>query len=76
MDEVELDLLADQAAQRRNLLSGQGEDRRAVVLQRQLPCLGRFGEVGRAEHEQAGDGPQRGEVLHRLVGRAIFAQAD
>ena len=36
-------------------------------------CGGLVG-VGRADHAQAGDGPQRGEVLDRLVGRAVLAE--
>ena len=43
---------------------------------RQLPALRRFHRVGRAEHVQVRHRPEGGEVLDRLVGRPVLAQAD
>ena len=62
---------------RRQVLAGQRQDRRAsVLLQRDLPAFGRLDRVGRAEDQQVGDGAQGGQMLDRLVGRAVFAEAD
>ncbi len=47
-----------------------------VVLQRDLPAFGRFEAFGRAHDEQMRDGAQCGEVLDRLMGRAVLAEAD
>ena len=44
--------------------------------QRQLPAFGDFHRVTGAEHLQIGDDPQGGQMFDRLVGRAIFAEAD
>ena len=64
-------------AQRRQVLPGQRHDRRAVlVLERQLPALRRLDRVGRAEHLQVRDRAQGGQVLDRLVRRAVLAEAD
>ena len=46
------------------------------VLQRLPPGPGGLVGVGRADHVQARDGAQRGQVLDRLVGRAVLAEAD
>ena len=49
---------------------------RPVRLDGELPGLRRLVGVGRAHQRQPGHGPQRGQVLDRLVGRAVLAQAD
>jgi hypothetical protein len=45
-------------------------------VERQLPAFGGFHGVGRAEDHEVGNGAQGGQVLDRLVGRAVLAQAD
>ena len=51
-------------------------DGRRRWLQRHLPALGRLHRVGGAEDEQVRHGAQGGQVLDRLVRRAVLAQAD
>ena len=58
------------------VLAGQDQGHRALGLERHPPGLGGLVGVGRADHGQAGDGPQGGQLLDRLVGRAVLAQAD
>ncbi len=45
-------------------------------LERELPALGRLHRVRRAEDEEVGDGAERRELLDRLVGRTVLAEAD
>ena len=40
------------------------------------PRFDGLGRVRRPEHHQVGDGAQRGELLDRLVGRAVLAEPD
>jgi hypothetical protein len=40
------------------------------------PALGRLHRVGRAEDQQVRDRAQRREMLDRLMGRAVLAEAD
>ena len=40
------------------------------------PGFGHFVGVARAQHDQARNGAQRDQLLHRLVRRAVFADAD
>src|SRR3546814_3726140 len=69
------EILGAVAAQGRQVLAGEGEHRRAVLrLQRQLPALGGLDRVGRAEHLEVRDRAQGGQVLDRLVGRAVLAE--
>ncbi len=51
-------------------------DRRAVVAHDVGPRLDGLVAVGGAQDVQAGDRPQRRELLDGLVGRAVFADAD
>ena len=46
------------------------------VLEDGPPGDGRLVGVGGADDVEAGDRAQRGEVLDRLVGRAVLAEAD
>jgi hypothetical protein len=46
------------------------------VRNRQLPAFRRLDQVGRAHGQQVGNRAQRRQMLDRLVGRAVFAQAD
>ena len=51
--------------------------RRAVrALERELPAFGGLDRVGRAEDAHVRHGAQRRQVLDRLVGRAVLAEAD
>src|SRR3546814_5389926 len=69
------EILGAVAAQGRQVLAGEGEHRRAVLrLQRQLPALGGLDRVGRAEHLEVRDRAQGGQVLDRLVGRAVRSE--
>ena len=54
------------------------EDERGgpVVLDGQAPGLGGLVGVGGPDHPQPGDGAQRGDVLDRLVGGTVLADAD
>ena len=47
-----------------------------VQLHDDLPGLRHFVGVGRAQHDQPGNRPQRGKLLDRLVRRPVFADAD
>ena len=49
---------------------------RSVCSRIGLPAGGRLVGVGRADDVEARDRAQRGEVLDRLVGRAVLAEAD
>ena len=65
------------AVQDRDVLAGENERHRLVVaVHRRPPGLGDLVGVGGANHVQTRDRPQRGELLHRLVGRAVLAEAD
>ena len=46
------------------------------AVDRHPPGLGDLVGVGGADHVEPGDGAQRGELLDRLVGRAVLAEAD
>ena len=48
----------------------------SVAADRQFPALRRLHRVGRAEDMQVRHGAQAGELLDRLVRRAVLAQAD
>ena len=63
----------------RHALPGQGQPVRAAVgaaCQDLAPGDRRLVGVGGTDHVQARDGAQRGQVLDRLVGRAVLAEAD
>ena len=62
----------------RHVLPGQAERGRAVGVRRGLraPAGGGLVGVGRTYDVEAGDRPQRGEVLDRLVGGAVLAEPD
>jgi hypothetical protein len=45
-------------------------------FERQLPAFGGFRGIRRTEHDEARNGAECCELLHRLVGGAIFAEAD
>ena len=47
-----------------------------LAVQRQLPALGRLDGVGRAEHVEVGHGPQRRQMLDRLMRGAVLAEPD
>ena len=65
------------ARERRDVLAGQAERRRAAgVLEDRLPGGDGLVGVRGADDDEAGDRAQRGEVLDRLVGRAVLAEAD
>ena len=49
---------------------------RSLRFERELPALGGLDRVGRAEHQQVRDRAQRGEMLDRLMRRAVLAEAD
>ena len=61
----------------RQVLAREDQGRRAVLaLDRGAPGHGRFDRVARTPDVQVRDQAQRRDVLDRLVGRAVFAQAD
>ena len=61
----------------RKLLTGEHHDGGTVgPLHRRPPRLHRLGGVRRAEQHEIGDGPEHGQVFHRLVSRAVFAHPD
>ena len=61
----------------RDVLAGQHDACRVlVVLQHGLPCCGDLVGVAGTDNVQARDGAQGGQLFHRLVGGAVFAQAD
>ena len=68
-------LAAGGALEHREVLAGEDQRGGAVVLDGEPPRLGRLVGVGGPDHAEAGDGPQRGEVLDRLVGGAVLADA-
>ena len=56
---------------------GQRQQRRAVAaLEREAPRRGGLEAVGGPHHQQVRDRAQRGEVLDRLVRRAVLAEED
>ena len=58
-------------------LPGENEgDRFVLEVHDHPPRFGHLVCVGRADHYEAGDGSQRGEVLDGLVGGAVLAHAD
>ena len=60
-----------------DVLAGQHNAGRVfVVLQHGLPCRSDLVGVTGADNVQAHDGAQGGQLFHRLVGGAVFAQAD
>ena len=64
-------------AQRRQRLTRERQHRRRIrVGERELPALGDFDGIGRAEDVEVGDGTQRGQMLDGLMRRSVFAQAD
>ena len=64
-------------AQLGQVLPGQREHaRRGAGFERELPALHRLDGIAGPEHQQVGDRPQRREMLDRLVGRAVLAEAD
>ena len=61
----------------RQVLTGEHDTCGAVgLLQDGAPCDGGFVSVRGANHVEAGDSAQRGEVLDRLVGGAVLAHTD
>ena len=65
------------AVEDRHVLAGEDQgDRLVAAVDRHPPGLGDLVGVGGADHVEAGDRPQRGELLDRLVGRAVLAEAD
>ena len=64
-------------AHRAQVLAGQHQRRgRLGRMDRGLPALSGLRRIRRAEHQMVGDRPHGGEMLDRLVGRAVFAQPD
>ena len=59
-----------------DVLAAEDQRRRSVVADDVGPRVDRLVRVGRPDHVQAGDRPERGELLDRLVGRAVLADAD
>ncbi len=58
-------------------LSGEHQDGRGfTALDGDLPRDACLVGVARPQHGESGDGPQARELLHRLVGRSVFADAD
>ncbi|MCH8102429.1 MAG: right-handed parallel beta-helix repeat-containing protein [Chloroflexi bacterium] len=57
-------------------LAREDERRRPRALDRQPPAGGRLVRVGRPQHGQSRYRAQRGQVLDRLVRRAVLAEAD
>ena len=73
------DALGAGALQHRDALAGQDEtDRTAAVAAGQdgAPGVGGLVRVAGPHHRQVRDGPQRRQVLDRLVGRAVLAETD
>ena len=65
------------AVEGRQGLAGEDQGHRLVVQLHDVPPrLGDLVRVRRAERDQARDRPQRRELLDRLVGRAVLADAD
>ena len=65
------------AVEDRHVLACQDQrDGPVVAVDRRPPRLGDLVRVGGADHVEAGDRAQAGELLDRLVGRAVLAEAD
>ena len=63
--------------EQRHRLPGQGDESRlARRLQDQLPALGGLDRIARAIDREVRDGPQACELLDRLMGWAVLAEAD
>ena len=60
----------------RERLAGQDERRRQVAPQRDPPARDRLVRIGGTEDAHVGRRPQGGELLDRLVGRAVLAEPD
>ena len=45
-------------------------------LHRRLPAFDRLDRIGGTQQQQVRDRAQRGEMLDRLMGRPVFAEAD
>ena len=59
------------------VLARQREQARARrVLQSELPAFGRLDRDPPGGRREVRDGAQRGQMLDRLVGRAVLAEAD
>ena len=59
------------------VLTGQHQHGWAGCIgQSQFPAFSGFHSVARAEYRQIRDRPQRGHMFHRLVGWAVFTQAN
>src|SRR6516162_10094395 len=59
--------------QLRQVLPGERENARCVrMFERELPAFNRFDRVAGTKDVEVRDGAQGGEVLDRLVGRAVF----
>ena len=63
------------ALEHRQVLPREDERGGPVVLDGEAPRLGRLVGVGGPDHPEPGDGAQRGDVLDRLVGGAVLADA-
>ena len=60
-----------------HVLTRQRQQRRHMaVADGDIPSLQRLDGIGRAQDSQVRDGAQAGQMLDRLVGRAVFAQTD
>src|SRR5262245_65176878 len=60
--------------QLRQVLPGERENaRRLRIFERELPAFDSLDRVAGTENVEVRDGAQGGEVLDRLVGRAVFA---
>ena len=61
----------------RDVLACKDEDCRLVMeLHDDFPGLDHLVGIGGAEHDEAGDRPQRGQLLDRLMRRTVLAHAD
>ena len=70
-------LVAGFAAQQRHRLARQREQGRlAGRVQDRFPALGGLDRIARAIDREVRDGAQRREMLDRLMGRAVLAEAD
>ena len=70
-------VLLEGGPHRRQVLPGQRQQARAgCPFERQLPAFGGLDDIGRPEDQEVGDGAQRGQLLDRLMGRAVLAEAD
>ncbi len=65
------------AVEHRHVLAREHQRARLVLLaERHPPGLGDLVRVAGADHVEAGHRAQRGELLDRLVGRSVLAEAD